>query len=394
MKKKNIRTVFFGPFIGEFGWEYSYWHAWVNKVCKDEFKDYHKIIASYPGRESFYSDADEYWSHPQDYLDKFSSCNGYITDYWKNGFPRPNASTTKKFLGVIPYERWTFVEKESDQICVEDAANELLEIYKDNLPKDAMIFCPFKSCSYQSMDFGVNREDNPVSDADITQVPIPFSEQDFDILMPSALAREKIINYLEPEQKIIAVFPRNRTHRRPDKNWSKEKYLDLISYLNTNFPEYKIGIFGVPGQAYFDDGVPRGALDFINLPDDQRMNLQIAALKQAYLAVGSLSGAMLVARSSGVPTLSWSLERDHDRFHGENRSNIETILHTIQNPDTYDIERLCSGILNKDIEYRSGFINWSSIEYLRAGDGNKKRLSKRLIAGLKNMLFARNKDYE
>ena len=125
--------------------------------------------------------------------------------------------------------------------------------------------------------------------------------------------------------------------RRVDKNWSKDKYLELIQYFKINFPEYKIGIFGSPNQAFFDDNVPDGTIDFINLQDDQRMNIQIAALKYAHLAVGSLSGAMLVSRSAGVPTLSWSLKRDHDRFHGENRSNVETILHTIQDPSVDDI---------------------------------------------------------
>jgi len=31
-----MKTVFFGPFVGEFGWEMLYWHAWVNKVSKNK----------------------------------------------------------------------------------------------------------------------------------------------------------------------------------------------------------------------------------------------------------------------------------------------------------------------------------------------------------------------
>ena len=282
-----MKTVFFGPFIGEFGWEYLYWHAWVNKVCKSEYKDYRKIIASYPGRESFYLYADEYWAHPQEYLDVFQSCNGYITDYWNNGFPRPNASVTKKLLGFLPYESWEFSEKNDGQICIQDKAEDLLDIYKDRLPSDTVFYTPFKNCSFNGFDFGVKQNVSPSSDSEITQTPIPFSKQDFELLKPSAVAKKAISDYLDPEDHIIAIYPRNRIQRRPDKNWSKDNYLEVVAYLEESFPEYKIGIFGAPGQAYFDDGVPSGLIDFINVPDNQRMNLQIAALQQAHVAINN-----------------------------------------------------------------------------------------------------------
>lgn len=389
-----MKTVFFGPFIGEFGWEYSYWHAWVNKVCKEEFRDYKKIVSSYPGRESFYPYADEYIPHPTKYINHFESCNGYITDYWINGFPRPNTSVTKKILGFIPYEKWEFIEKKDDQLCINDIANDLLEELKQNLPNDTIFYTPFKMSEYKSMSFGVETNKDVTSDIDIKQLPIPFSKQDFEILEPTTKATEMVLDYLHQNDKLIAIYPRNRAQRRVDKNWSKDKYLELIQYFKINFPEYKIGIFGSPNQAFFDDNVPDGTIDFINLQDDQRMNIQIAALKYAHLAVGSLSGAMLVSRSAGVPTLSWSLKRDHDRFHGENRSNVETILHTIQDPSVDDIARLSYGILKKEINYDSEYINWSSVEYLKSGNGNYKSFARRVSDFFHDMLYVKNKDYE
>lgn len=389
-----MKTVFFGPFIGEFGWEYSYWHAWVNKVCKEDFKDYRKIVSSYPGRESFYPYADEYLPHSKEYMDYFISCNGYITDYWKDGFPRPNTSITKKFVGLIPYESWIFISKPENQVCVHNIANKLLEECKKNLPQDTIFFTPFNICEYKSMKFGVEVNAEVTSDIDINQIPIPFSKQDFEILEPTIKAKEIVSDYLKENDKLIAIFPRNRAQRRVDKNWSKDKYLELIAYYKLHFPEYKIGIFGAPDQAFFDDGVPSNTLDFINLEESQRMNIQIAALKHADLAVGSLSGAMLVARASGVPTLSWSLKRDHDRFHGENRSNVETILHTVQDPPTEDIAKLSYGILTKEIKYDSEYVNWNSIEYLKSGDGNNKSIARRIGDFFHDMLYVKNKDYE
>ena len=122
----KTKTVFFGPFVGEFGWEYLYWHAWVNKVCQTEYKDYRKIISSYPGRESFYSNIDEYWAHPPEILNALKSCNGYITDFWINGYPRPNTSINKKFLGLIPYESWQYIEKK-------ESTNDLIEVNLNDL---------------------------------------------------------------------------------------------------------------------------------------------------------------------------------------------------------------------------------------------------------------------
>ena len=90
-----------------------------------------------------------------------------------------------------------------------------------------------------------------------------------------------------------------------------------------------------------------GCIDLINIPNNQRMNIQVAALKQAKLAIGSLSGAMVVARSCNVPVLTWGLSRDSRRFHDENQLDIETIFHPIQNPTSEEIFKLSSAIINK-----------------------------------------------
>jgi hypothetical protein len=387
-----MKTVFFGPFIGEFGWEYLYWHAWVNKVCQNEYKDYKKIVASYPGRESFYPLCDEYWAHPIEFIELLNSCNGYITDYWSRGFPRWNASVQKKFLGLIPYESWEFSKPEQSPIEIKGIASELLDSYIAKLPKDSIIYAPFKLNTFDGLEFGIIGDEMPSSDKDIIQKPIPFSRQQFEILQPSLMAKNLITNYLQPDIKLIAIFPRNRINRRPDKNWNKDKYLQVIKFFTENYNEYKIGIFGSPGQAFFDHDLPVGAIDFINLPDNQRMNIQIAALKQSYLALGSLSGATLIARSAGVPTISWGLQRDGSRFHSENLSNIETIFHPVQNPDSDQIIKLSVGILEKSIMYDAGFENWSSQDYLAGGSGNNYSKWRVIFEKIKSFFFASNKN--
>lgn len=389
-----MKTVFFGPFIGEFGWEYLYWHAWVNNLCISDYKSFNKIVSSFPGRESFYPYADEYWPHPDELLSELKSCNGYITDYWINGFPRPNTSINQKFMGLIPYEKWKFQEQDTSQIPVIKTVGKLLEKYKSKLPQDTTFFTPFKKCTFNDFNFGVIHSLSPKNDNEIKQIPIPFSKQNFELLKATKKAEQLIKNYLNDEEKLIAIYPRNRLLRRTDKNWSKEKYLKLIEYFKLNFPEYRIGIFGSPQQAYFDGGVPNGTIDFINLPNTERMNIQIAALKQAKLAVGSLSGAVLVSRAAGVPTLSWGLQRDAKRFYNENRNNIETIFHPIQNPKPEDIMKLSTSILKKTNNYERGFDKWSSINHLNYGNGNLESKFQMVLNFFRSIFYAKNKNFE
>ena len=219
---------------------------------------------------------------------------------------------------------------------------------------------------------------------------ITFSEQKFEILKPNTSGREKIRKYLNPEDKLIAIFPRNRTIRRSDKNWNKENYIKLISLLKEKYEDYKIGIFGSPGQAYFDDNIPKGTIDFINLPFDQIMNIQVAALQQSKIAIGSLSGAMVVARGCGVPALTWGLKRDAARFYDENQNNIETIFYPIQYPSYKDIFDLSIDMLDKKIEYNVSYDKWCSESYLKTGNGNKKLLKIKLAEFYHSLFYAKN----
>ena len=164
-----MKTVFFGPFVGEFGWEMLYWHAWINKVSEGTFKHHRKIIASFPGRESFYPLADEYWAHPEEYLQYFKSCNGYITDFWKQGLPKGNASVKKKVLGVLPYESWRFFDAQIDQEEVYRHADKLLMKYQDKLPADTEYFVPFRDNTFRGLKFGVTSTEKANSQTEIVQ---------------------------------------------------------------------------------------------------------------------------------------------------------------------------------------------------------------------------------
>lgn len=67
-KLSDSDTVFYGPWIGEFGWELMTWQAW----CREDAKQYKKVYAcSYPDMEYLYRDFAEFipHQHPKRHLD-------------------------------------------------------------------------------------------------------------------------------------------------------------------------------------------------------------------------------------------------------------------------------------------------------------------------------------
>ena len=107
------------------------------------------------------------------------------------------------------------------------------------------------------------------------------------------------------DRPLISIFPRGRAGRRPDKNWSKEKYDQLIKRFQSELPDYQIAILGEPGGTLYDDGVPTGCSDAINIDPSVRMDCQVAVLKESKLALESIPGAILVALASVCPSLTW-----------------------------------------------------------------------------------------
>ena len=96
-----MKTVFFGPWVGEFGWELVWWHGWVKKLCRTVYRDHHRVAASYPGRTLFYPDVHEFWAHPAEFPGRSISQNSYVTDYWRSGYPRGNVTVREDRKSVV-----------------------------------------------------------------------------------------------------------------------------------------------------------------------------------------------------------------------------------------------------------------------------------------------------
>jgi len=289
MKKK---TVFFGPFVGEFGWELFFWHGWVRRLCRTRYKDYRKIACSFPGRHPFYPEVDEFRPLPEEFLKLPISPRNYIADCWIGG--KPEASISNSLSDVWP------------------RLGKVIEDFRKKLPEDTEFIHPW-TYRYDKEDkryYGVDGNYNPYAP--------PRSKQILEKLKATKEGKEKLRKMVSPGEKLIAIFPRRKLFRRPDKNWSKENYETLIKLIQKELPEYKVAVLGDPSEAFFGEGVPENCIDLINIDPNLRMDIQLAALKHSELSLGGQSGGLCFAMASGSQVLIWGLPNAIRGFSQEN----------------------------------------------------------------------------
>ena len=323
---KDKKTVFFGPFFGEFGWEASFWHGWVRKMCRKKYRSYRKIAASYPGREPFYPDVDEFWPHPSEINKLKISQRGYIADCWIGNLPETDNQTG--------------IDKNIGQY-----AERLFQKYQKELPDNTIFYVPYKLNTYQLNGnkylFGVLFLKGLILYRMPKTLSLKFEHQIFESLEPTSEGREFLQQIVDSKKKIIAVFPRYRLSRRIDKSWPREKYDLLIKDLQRKYTEHIIGIFGAPGGAYYVDGVPSGCLDLINLPKEKGFDVQLAALKQSDIAIGSISGALRVAQLAQCPVVEWGPPIEQKEvLEKQNFLKTRSIFWPEKNPSVEIVENL------------------------------------------------------
>jgi hypothetical protein len=93
---KNKKVIIFGPWVGEFSYELSWWNPEIRKVRNEHYKDYYAVHIGFKGRRAMYKDfIDEYVSIPKELENKlkYPALNGehirevgevipdYITDF-------------------------------------------------------------------------------------------------------------------------------------------------------------------------------------------------------------------------------------------------------------------------------------------------------------------------
>lgn len=342
-----MRTVFFGPYIGEFGWEILWWHGWVKDLSRTVFRDYRKIVASFPGRYPLYPDADEFWSHPDFFCKLPISQRAYFADFWRNGCPAGNVWRKRFKYFVRPVLESVSLKPESPPPDAEQAALELLAYYRSKLPPDTTLFVPFllNECPKYGIRVGLEIRGLAARDEDFVAHSPDFQHQMLEGIAPTECGIRYLEKHLDPGRPLICVLPRLRSVRRPDKNWPREKYDHLIRLLRARYPEHAVALLGEARGAHYDDGVPGGCLDLINVEDDVRMDVQSAALNRSAIAVGGMSGGMLFALYCGCPTLIIGFRDERDAYFDVNHLGTRLVYYPLMDVRVEEVLKLVEGMI-------------------------------------------------
>jgi hypothetical protein len=302
-------TVVFGPFIGEFGWELMHWSMWVENVSKSEFRDFKKIVVSRQGHNFLYPSANEFIAIPDQIVRLIRSPRNYICDGLFSGYP--GNTTDWKFRlrdAVKDTLEFRFPHKYSvDDPGIDSGLLQKLLTFRDEIGSnqksagELRYYSPFELNHFNNMTFGFNSQGDLRNMAQPSRIlPIPVKNQFFENLIDPAAKLSNAFEFSSMSDGIetVCVFPRRRLDRREDKNLSEGEYLSIITDLQS---KYRVAILGTPSGSYFSNGVPSGCIDFVNLPQDIRLQEQIRILSKSKFAVGGTSGALLLSLRVGIP---------------------------------------------------------------------------------------------
>ncbi|MBI1894815.1 MAG: hypothetical protein HYS14_11960, partial [Candidatus Rokubacteria bacterium] len=151
--------------------------------------------------------------------------------------------------------------------------------------------------------------------------------------------------------------------RRPDKNWPKARYDELIQRLKRRRPNHRIAILGDPRGAYYVDGVPSGCLDLVNVDPGIRLDAHIAVLNRAALAVGGMSGGMVLALYCGCPSLVFGFVNEQHMYDRDNYLRTLLVYYPYMTARASEISRLADGMLEGRIPPPDR-PQWDPTEYL------------------------------
>ena len=226
--------IFAGPFIGEFGWELSYWHAWLRFIKNKKFPNSKMIVSSYPGREQLYDFADQFIPLNDKFIKKNYSQRAFFLDFKKSEIDELRKDLFELYdylYNKIPYKNYTHIS------CFPQKIHTTNFFYR--IKKKIEIFKANKDHIANFNNFAGKEIKEPF------HLNFPFNEKKYYPQFPhlkdqifrelcqtksSEIIVNKIISKYN-KKNIFTLFPRKRSQRRVDKNWGEDKWRLFINSL-------------------------------------------------------------------------------------------------------------------------------------------------------------------
>lgn len=236
-----MRRILYGPFCGELGWEVARWHAHLKWLRENGYKNDYIVACSYPDREAFYQEADEFVPLSQEFLDKKYSVSGYII--YPSGWPRPK--------------------------IIEEMRKTAEKVKKENNCED--IIAPWLKLGTEER-------------------PVPMNNQIFQKLS-SIKRREGLLGTGMFES--VVIFARGRKDIAPYKNWKEEVWEEVIEWIKDR--GYLVILAGKPSgnQLVNYDCNNTKVLNMIS--EDSTIDFILDLMGRAKYVMGNVSGTMHLA---------------------------------------------------------------------------------------------------
>ncbi len=325
-------NYFFGPFIGEFGWELVHWHGWLRHIKEKYLNNRKLIVSSFPGRYPLYEFADEFIPIPDWYLKNEFSQRGYYLDWEDYDIDKQNKIKTETekllnfYVNLFKDRNVRIVNEYPQKIYTQKLYYRIKNKILRNLIKNKEnhnnvdLESYLKTCNTYAGKLIQNplflNQPSLKNGEYLVQNP-SINDQLFKKLNPTIKgenARDQLLsNYNVVNRPIFTLFPRKRLTRRPDKNWSEENWLKFISLLIKKFDPIIILCGSKNGAFLSEYKNNKNVINIIQYPEQLSLDLQLAFIKVCKISIHGKSGSINLSLQSNCPTflMGEEIEREY-----------------------------------------------------------------------------------
>lgn len=307
--------IFAGPFIGEFGWELSYWHAWLRFLKNIKYPNSKIIVSSYPGREQLYDFADEFIPLSNEFINKRYSQRAYFLDFKKTDISDLKADINNLYDYLrtrIPFKSYIHISCFPQKIKTTNflyRVKKKINIFEKNI--DPILEYNKFAGKFIDQPFHINF---PYYENKYYPQYPDLNNQLFEELKytnKSKLITDELLNQYN-KKDVFTLFPRKRSVRRIDKNWGENKWKQLIKLLIDRYDPLII-ICGTKDGSYFTN--LKSTKNIFNSIGKEKgvstLDLQISLIKKSNISLHGLSGSAILSLLCKKKTFMYGSDQEY-----------------------------------------------------------------------------------